>query len=418
MTSLVQRILIGIVTIGTVGQLAAADDEAAIKRVHANALTIDAHIDIPDDFSAKRAAADSNEQFDLPKLERGQLDVATIALFASPAKTTAENITAARKQVDSKLSSLREFVADHDDRLEFARSSADIERIAKEGKHAILLSFLNALPLGCDLGLLPKYHAEGVRVFGFVHASNNAFADSSRPNAAFGDKPNEHGGLTALGKQAVGELNRLGIIIDVSQLTPAGVLQTVQLSSAPVIASHSGLRSRVDVPRNLSDEEVRAIAARGGVVHIAAFASYLKDDPKRRAEYQKNIWDAFGLKQGIDDPKAKLDAGSYAKYQAAYRNYSANSWRYATVADYVDSIDAAVKLVGIDHVGIGSDFNHGGGVTGFANVGEAHGVTRELLARGYTEAQIGKLWGGNFLRVFREVEAHQGRASARQKVGS
>lgn len=385
--------------------LAAEADDAIVKRVHASAITIDAHIDILEDFDAKRAAKESQEQFDLPKLERGDLDVATVALFANPAAGTPENVAAARKEVDKKLKGLQQLVAEHGDRLEFARSAADIERISKAGKHAILLSFLNALPLGNDLSLLPQYQQEGVRVFGFVHASNNAFADSSRPNAAFGDKPNEHGGLTDLGKRAVAELNRLGIVIDVSQLTPAGVLQTVQLSNAPVIASHSGLRSRVDAPRNLTDEEVKAIAARGGVVHIVAFASYLKSDPQRREEYQRTIWDAFGLKQGVDDPKTKLDAATYAKYQAAYRKFSANSWRYATVSDYVDSIDAAVKLVGVDHVGISSDFNHGGGVTGFANVGEAHGVTRELLRRGYTEAQVKQLWGGNFLRVLNQVEA-------------
>ena len=406
-TSLIRsRLLAGAVSLVLMASVAGAaePDDALVKRVHASAITVDAHIDILDDFDAKRAATETTEQFDLPKLERGDLDVATIALFANPAASTPENVSAARKEVDKKLKGLQQLVAEHSDRLEFARSSADIERIAKAGKHAILLSFLNALPLGEDLALLRKYHHEGVRVFGFVHASNNAFADSSRPNAALGDKPNEHGGLTDLGKRAVAELNRLGIVIDVSQLTPAGVLQTVQLSSAPVIASHSGLRSRVDVPRNLSDEELKAIAARGGVVHIVAFASYLKNDPKRREEYQRTIWDAFGLKQGVDDPKKKLDAATYAKYQAAYRKFSANSWRSATIADYVDSIDAAVKVVGIDHVGISSDFNHGGGVTGFANVGEAQGVTRELLRRGYTEAHIKQLWGGNFLRVLKRVE--------------
>jgi membrane dipeptidase len=379
-------------------------DAAAVERIHSSALTLDAHIDIPDNFDPQRAATDTLEQFDLAKLQRGKLDVATVALFASPAKTTPENIQAARKQIDTKLAALKQFVQQHPDKLEFAKSSQDLERIAGEGRHAILLSFLNALPLGNDLKLLPRYYNDGVRVFGFVHASNNAFADSSRPNGAFGDKSDEHGGLTALGKQAIAELNRLGVIVDVSQLTKAATLQAVELSRAPVIASHSGLRSRVDVPRNLSDEEIKAIAARGGVVHVVAFASYLKDNPQRRADYQKNIWEAFGLRQGVDDPKTKLDAATYEKYQAAYKNYSSNSWRYATLDDYVDSIDAAVKLVGIDHVGIASDFNHGGGVTGFAHVGEAQNVTRALLERGYGEADVRKLWGGNFLRVFKAVE--------------
>jgi membrane dipeptidase len=241
-------------------------------------------------------------------------------------------------------------------------------------------------------------------VFGFVHAQNTPFADSSRPNKAYGDVPGQHGGLTSLGKRAVGELNRLGVLIDVSQLTPAGVRQTVELSKTPVIASHSGLRSRVDLPRNLSDEELKLIAARGGVVHVVAFPGYLKASPQRAAEYTNNVWAPFGLKAGEDDPRTRLSAEDYQKFQAAYRQYSSNAWRYATLADYVDSVDAAIKLIGIDHVGLSSDFNHGGGVTGYANVGEAGNVTAELLKRGYSEQDIDKLWGGNFLRVLKQAE--------------
>lgn len=391
---------------------APADSRA--RAIHDRAITIDAHLDIRDDFAKSGADAgrDTADQFDLPKLERGGLDVAVVSLFADPAKVTPDNIAAARKQVDAKLAALTEFVKDNPTRLEFARSSADIARITGEKKHAVLLSFLNTLPLGDDLSLIEKYQAAGVRVFGFVHAQNTAFADSSRPNASFGDVPNEHGGLTPLGKRAVGELNRLGIVIDVSQLTPAGVRQTVDRSRAPVIASHSGLRSRIDVPRNLGDDELKLIAAHGGVVHIVAFAAYLKDSKERAADYTNNVWAPFGLKQGVDDPKAKLSAADYAKYQAAYRQYSSNAWKYASLTDYVDSIDAAVRLIGIDHVGLSSDFNHGGGVQGYASVGDGANVTAELLRRGYTEKDIDKLWGGNFLRVLGEVE----RASGERKV--
>jgi membrane dipeptidase len=374
--------------------------------IHARAITIDAHLDIRDDFAQSGAeqGRDTADQFDLPKLERGGLDVAVISLFADPAKLTPANITAARAQVDAKLAALTEFVNDNPLRVEFARSSADIERISRAGKHAVLLGFLNTLAIGDDLGLLQRYRDSGVRVFGFVHAQNTPFADSSRPNKAFGDVPDEHGGLTPLGRRAVAELNRLGMVIDVSQLTPAGVKQTVELSRAPVIASHSGLRSRVDVPRNLSDDELRLIAAHGGVVHIVAFAAYLKESQERAADYTNKVWAPFGLKAGVDDPRAKLGAADYAKFQAAYRQYSSNAWRYASLADYVDSIDAAVKLIGIDHVGLSSDFNHGGGVQGFANVGEAGNVTAELVRRGYSEQDVDKLWGGNFLRVLGEVE--------------
>jgi microsomal dipeptidase-like Zn-dependent dipeptidase len=383
---------------------APADPRASA--IHRQAITIDAHIDIRDDFASSGALTgrDTADAFDLPKLERGGLDVAVVSLFADPAKATPENVAAARQQVDAKLAALTQFVQASKGRVEFARTTADIQRIAGQGRHAVLLSFLNTLPIGEDLSLLAKYRDAGVRVFGFVHAQNTPFADSSRPNQAYGDVPNEHGGLTALGRQAVLELNRLGVVIDVSQLTPAGVAQTLELSRAPVIASHSGLRSRVDVPRNLGDDELRNIAKRGGVVHVVAFSAYLKESKERAADYTNKVWAPFGLKQGVDDPRSKLSPADYTRFQAAYRQYSTNAWRYATVADYVDSVDAAVKLVGIDHVGLSSDFNHGGGVQGYANVGEAGAVTAELVKRGYTESDIDKLWGGNFLRVLGAAE--------------
>jgi membrane dipeptidase len=379
--------------------------DALVARVHRDALTIDPHMDIPDDFQtpANDAGSETKGQLDLPKLERGGLDVATVALFATPQKRSPDSVAAARRQIDTKLAAIRRFVQAHPDRLEQARSAADLERIVAAGKHAILLSFLNALSIGEDLSLLRAYRDEGVRVFGFVHAQNNAFADSSRPNASFGDRPGEAGGLTALGKRAVGELNRLGVVVDVSQLTPDGVRQTLEISRAPVIASHSGIRARVNVTRNLSNDELRAIARNGGVVHIVAFPAYLRSWSDRGPAFEQAVLDPFGLHPG-DDPRATLDAPTFDRYQRAYRDYGASVTRTASLVDWLDSVDYAVRLVGVDHVGLSSDFNHGGGVIGYANVGDGPNVTRELLKRGYSEADIGKLWGRNFLRVLREVE--------------
>lgn len=390
---------------------------SVVRRVHHYALTIDPHLDILTDFNTvgNDAGTDTKGQFDLPKLERGDLDVATIALFAGTVKKTSENVAAARKEIDVKLAALRRFVSQHPDKLEFATTSSDLERIPAKGKHAILLSFLNAFALGKDLTQIPLLYREGVRVFGLVHAGNTDWADSSRPSAGYGDKPDELGGLSSLGKQSVAELNRLGVIIDISQLTPAGVFQTIQLSRAPVIASHSAVRGRVDATRNLNNEELRAIAANGGVVSIVAFSAYLHPSTEQAAAYKNNVWAPFGLKPG-DDAKSKLDAATYQKFQAAYREYSSNGYKYTTLADYLDAVDYAVRLIGIDHVGLGSDFNHGGGVTGYTSVGDAPNVTRELLKRGYSEEDIRKIWGGNFLRVFREVEATAKELQREQKL--
>ena len=379
--------------------------DALVARVHGAALTIDPHMDIPDDFqtASNDAGSETKGQLDLPKLERGGLDVATIALFATPQKRTPDSVAAARRQIDAKLAAIRRFVQAHPDRLEQARSAADLERIVAAGKHAILLSFLNALSIGEDLSLIRAYRDEGVRVFGFVHAQNNAFADSSRPNASFGDRPDEAGGLTPLGKKAVGELNRLGMVIDVSQLTMNGVRQTLAITRAPVIASHSGIRARVNATRNLSNDELRAIARNGGVVHIVAFPAYLRSWSDSGPTFQQAVLDPLGLRPG-EDPRTTLDVPTFEKYQRAYRDYGTSVTRTASLVDWLDAVDYAVRLIGIDHVGLSSDFNHGGGVIGYANVGDGPNVTRELLKRGYSEPDIDKLWGRNFLRVLKEVE--------------
>ena len=377
-----------------------------VAKIHQTALTIDPHIDLREDFDAtgNDAGALTVDQFDLVKLDSGKLDVATIALFADPLRRTPENIALARKQVDTKLATIRNFVKKHPDKLEFVRSTADIEKLAADGKHGILLSFLNALSLGKDTSLIDHYYKEGVRVFGFAHAGNNDWTDSSRPSEGLGDKPNEAGGLTAIGKAAVPILNRKGVIIDVSQLTTDALNQTLELSKAPVIASHSAVRSIVDNSRNLSDAELKAIAAKGGVVHIVAFAAYLKDTAALKEDYKRQIFEPLGLQVGKDNPKEKLDSAGYRKYKDAYRTFSRNEWKYASLDDYLNAVDYAVKLVGIDHVGFSADFNHGGGVRGYSHVGEGPNITAALLKRGYSETDIQKLWGGNFLRVFKEVE--------------
>lgn len=390
-------------------RLSDALDENYARQVHADTLTLDAHLDIRNGFheAGADAGGETDGQFDLPKLERGQLDVAVVALAADPIRNDAQGQRAARTQVENKLAALRRFVADHPERLAFARSAEDLQQIPRQGRHAILLSFLNAVSLGEDLGGIQWLYDEGVRLFGFAHKGNNSFAYSSRPTAAYGDEARPDGGFTELGRRGIAELNRLGIILDVSQLAPEAVRQALQLSRAPVIASHSAIRGRVDSPRNLSNAELRAIAETGGVVHIVAFAPYVRSNDGSQAARVKEVLEPWGLKEG-DDPRAVLDAQAYAAHRERYRQFSSNRWRFASLVDYLDAVDYAVRLLGIDHVGLSSDFNNGGGVTGYVDVGDGPNLTRELLRRGYNKEEIAKLWGGNFLRVFAQVEAAAG----------
>jgi membrane dipeptidase len=223
-----------------------------------------------------------------------------------------------------------------------------------------------------------------------------------------GEPAQEFHGLSPLGKQAVAKLNRLGIIIDVSQLTPDGVLQTLELSKAPVVASHSDVRALVDNTRNLSDRELDAIKANGGVIQVTPFNTYLISPPADFPDKVRALRTQFGLTP--DSPSGPIgfrqgaETLSAERHQAFIRELQA-LYPKASVKEYVDHIDYIVKRIGIDHVGIGSDFNHGAGIVGFEDESDAPNVTRELVRRGYDEAQIAKIWGENFLRVFGEVES-------------
>jgi membrane dipeptidase len=334
------------------------------REIHKRIIAFDSHLDLPFDYPG--ASADGGTAFDLPKTARGQLKSAALAVFVPQGPRTPEGYRKAREDAEKKYNLIKAVADENPERAAIAYSPADVRRITSQGKFAVVISMLNAYPLGTELGELDEWYKRGVRVLGYTHAGNNAWADSSRPSRALNDKPDEHGGLSDLGKQGIARLNRLGMLIDVSQLTTPALKQVLMLTKAPVVATHSGLRSIIDAPRNLSDEELDLIKKNGGVVQVVAFSNYLRKAPE-------------------------VAEGGPAVAPA-------------TVAQLVDSISYAVRKIGIDHVGIASDFNHGGGVTGWQNEGEAQNVTVELLRRGYSEQDIAKLWGGNFMRVWEQAQ--------------
>ncbi|MEW5684463.1 MAG: membrane dipeptidase [Pseudomonadota bacterium] len=397
-------------TAGLAATSALAADDVAVKAkalaIHRRVLVLDSHADVPDDFGtgAHEAAVDGDTQVDLPKLKRGGVGAVVLAAFAPQGPRTTEGVARARALSEAKLAAILGVPQAHPDQATLALSPAAAEAARRSGKVAIVPGFLNAHALGDDVTAIDRLHAQGVRLFGFVHAGNNAFADSSRPSGGQGA---EHGGLSLLGREAVGRLNRLGVLVDVSQLTRAGALQAIELSRAPVVATHSGVTGVVDSPRNLSDGELDAIARKGGVVQIVAFKSYILRPPADYAAKVRAVRTQYGLPAEYvrpTDGSGDLPAERRTDYSHALSALLPD----ATVADLVSSIDYAVKRVGVDHVGIGSDFNHGGGVAGWRNAGEALSVTTELVRRGYDEASIAKLWGGNFLRAWRGAEAAAG----------
>jgi membrane dipeptidase len=354
----------------------AAADAKLLKRageIHKRIVAFDSHLDLPFDYTG--ATEDGKTQFDLPKAFRGQLKGAALAVFVPQGPRTPEGYAKAREDAEKKYSLIKAVAEANPNRAAIAYTPGDVRRIAAQGKFAVVISILNAYPLGSGLSQLDEWYKRGVRILGYTHAGNNDWSDSSRPSTALKDKPEEHGGLTDLGKKGVARLNELGMLIDVSQLTTAALKQVLSLTKAPVVASHSGIKAIVDSPRNLRDEELELVRKNGGVVQVVAFSNYLRKPPPAES--------------GQTAPPA-------------------------TVAQFVDTIVYAVKKIGIDQVGIASDFNHGGGVAGWQNEGEGQNVTAELLRRGYSERDIAKLWGGNLLRVWGEAQRVGKSAQAKQ----
>jgi microsomal dipeptidase-like Zn-dependent dipeptidase len=389
-----------------------SDDEKAIlqkaKQIHRKIVTFDSHVDVPVDLDA---ATDGKSQFDLVKVERGHLSGAALAVFVPQAKRTPENYQKARADADAKYETIVNVAKRNPNRAALAYSPADVRNFAKQGKFAVVISFLNAFPLGKDLSQIDTWYDRGVRIFGFSHAGNNDWADSSRPVSGFGDKRDEIGGLSELGRQAVAKLNEKGILIDVSQLSTKALYDTLSITKAPVAATHSAVKGTVDNSRNLSDEELQAIAKNGGVVQIVAFSNYLRPVPSEVEDKVKALRAEYGLPDKDDSLQQSWPVEKQKEYSTRWHAIIASAPK-ATLAQLVDSVDYAVKKIGVDHVGISSDFNHGGGVIGWDDEGEAENVTVELLRRGYTEPQIAKLWGGNFLRVWSEAQSAGKKLSA------
>lgn len=386
------------------GNAFSADDsaESLVERartLHDEIISIDTHVDIGFDFATETndPGRDSVGQIDLPKLDKSGQTGAVFAIFVSQDKRTAENYRKAHTDGLTKLRAIRRMAEFYPSRIEIAESPADVRRIHADGKHVAVIGMLNGFPLGPNAENLDEYVDAGLRQVGFTHAGNNDLADSSRPQLKYGDEGPEHGGLSEAGKALVTKLNQRGVIVDVSQLTPAALSDAVQASAVPVVASHSAVMAIVPHPRNLSDESMKEIADRGGVVSIVAFGGYLREIPFDFPTEAEKIQAKYNVGNDLD--VEALDSEKRTAYDA---DMMALLRRIppATIADYVDAIDYAVDLVGIDHVGIATDFNHGGRLVGWANASESHNITAELLRRGYDETAVAKLWAENWLRVF------------------
>lgn len=375
--------------------------EAKAEAINARVMALDTHVDIPEDFAT--AAMDpggfTTDQVDLPKMRAGGLDAAFFIVYTPQGPLTPEGYADAKTYALNKLNAIHRFTAAYPNQIGLALTSKDARALLKSGRKAAFIGMENPYPLGDSVADVPKWAKAGVRYMGITHFGHNQFGDSANP--ADGEEAERYGGLSDLGRQLIPALNRAGIMIDVSHAGRKTMMQAVALSRAPVIASHSGVAALADNPRNLDDEQLRAIARNGGVAQIVAVDVYLRPLTAEQKALQEKIRKEMHLEtEAARDAMSKETEAEYNKRLEAMWAIS----RRANVSDLVDAIDHAVKIAGIDHVGIASDFDGGGGVDGWNDASETINVTRELVKRGYSEDDIAKIWGGNLLRVLDDVQ--------------
>lgn len=391
------------------------------RAIHDRVIALDTHADInPDNFTRQRNYTQRlDTQVNLPKMKEGGLDAAFFIVYVGQGPLTEEGYAAAYKQAVAKFDAIHHLTKEiAPGEIELALTAEDVRRIAKTGKKVALIGVENAYPLGTDIGRVKEFYDRGGRYMSLAHNGHSQLADS---NTGERDGKWQHNGLSDLGRKAIAEMNRWGIMVDVSHPSKAANLQAIALSKAPVIASHSAARALADHSRNMDDEQLEALKTNGGVIQTVAFASYVKinrpDSPERAAAVAA-LRKEFGLPAPGGGPGGggggggrggglnALSPDQRAKFSARMAEIDKKTPAdpRATVADFVNHIDYLVKKIGLDHVGISSDFDGGGGVVGWNGAEESFNVTLELVRRGYSEEQIGKMWSGNLLRVMAEVE--------------
>jgi membrane dipeptidase len=394
---------------------------ARARGIHERVITLDTHNDI----STANFTADRNytmalsTQVNLPNMEAGGFDVSWMVVFVGQGDLTPERYGDAHRQALAKFEAvhrLTEQIAP--DRIELALTSDDVRRIIAAGKKVAMIGVENAYPIGTDLSNIELFHEMGARYMSLAHNGHSQLADS---NTGERDEVWLHGGLSELGRKAIAEMNRLGIMIDLSHPSKESNMQALALTRAPVIASHSAARAVGDVSRNLDDEQLMALKENGGVVQTVAFQSYVnpeKNQAHRDAldKLEKSVAEEMGFELMGRRARFGLSDSDREAYDIAVRpvqeaidarvDAEVNSIAPPVdVSDLADHIDYLVNLIGLEHVGISSDFDGGGGVEGWNDAAETFNVTLELVRRGYTEQQIGMLWSGNLLRVLDEVQA-------------
>lgn len=409
LASLVVFAVLGMACSGAPEEPAEMTEEELVAHaqgIHDRVLTLDTHDDIPFNFATEEVdpGVRGNRKVDLVKMREGGLDVGFFIVYVGQTERTPENYEKAKQDAMTKFDAIHRMTKQmHPDKIELAYTADDVVRIHESGKLVACIGIENGYVIGKDLALLEKYHGLGARYITLAHGGHNDIADSSTPRENLGDDGPEHDGVSAFGEEVIGEMNRLGIMVDVSHISKAAMLDAVRLSKAPVIASHSSTKAIADVARNMDDEQLLALKENGGVMQTVALGGFVKKTPEEKSAATMALREKMGIQGFGGAALRELSEGKRAEYDAEQAKIN-EQWPSANLQDFADHIDHAVNLIGIEHVGISSDFDGGGGINGWNDASETFNVTLELARRGYSEEDIKKLWGENLLRVWREVE--------------
>lgn len=383
--------------------------EQLLKRaaaIHDKVLTVDTHTDTPMrlvrgeyDLGTVHDPRDRGGKIDFPRMKQGGLDAVFFAVFLGQGPRTPEGNEKAKQNALKLFDAIHQTVKKYPQMVELALTSDDAYKIEKKGKRGIYIGIENGYPIGKDISLIKKYYDLGARYITLCHSSNNDICDSSTD-----DNGPEHNGLSDFGKGVVQEMNRLGMVVDVSHISDKSFYDVLEVSKAPVMASHSCSRALCDHERNLTDDMLKKLAEKDGVIQVCMVSDFVKKpppNPERDAAF-KALWEKRkSFRQLPEKEQQEKREEMMKEWMQLRKKYPGE---YATVADLVNHIDHIVKVAGIDHVGIGSDFDGGGALKDCFDVSEIGNITLELVKRGYSEEQIRKIWGGNFMRVFKKVE--------------
>lgn len=422
----------------TAGITPAQNGDAALiakaRRIHDRVIKLDTHNDIdPANFTPEcNYTMRLTTQVNLPKMIEGDMDVAFLIVYVGQGPLTPEGYDSAYKEAIARfdaIHNLTEKIAP--DKIGLALTPADVIAFHKKNLRAAVIGVENGYPIGTDIRRVQEFYERGARYLSLAHNGNSQLADSNTGETQ-GFSYND--GLSPLGKEVIAELNRLGIMVDLSHPSKGANMEAIRLSKAPVIASHTSVRAVANVSRNMDDEQLLALKKNGGVVQIVGLSSYVKAESKERMEALSKLFQELGRDTSrgeraagasrvcpVEAPDSQssrtdirrrfsfLDSLPPEKRAEVEKRLAELDAKFppaprANVSDFVDHIDYAVKLIGIDHVGISSDFDGGGGIDGWNSAADAFNITLELVKRGYSEEKIGKLWSGNLLRVWGEVQ--------------